>query len=119
MAADLVKQGKGARTVTLKLRFPPFETLSRSITRTDPSDLADVLFEAAAGLFERAWAENDRRPVRLLGMGAANLQPVVRQLRLGETLEMDRLAETVTDIRERFGDAAVLRAAEIDRPPPR
>ncbi len=119
VAADLVKQGKGARTVTLKLRFPPFETLSRSFTRTDPTDLADVLFDAAAGLFERAWAENDRRPVRLIGMGVANLQPVVRQLRLGETLEMDRLAETVTDIRERFGDAAVLRAAEIDRPPPR
>ncbi|MEX2081044.1 MAG: DNA polymerase IV, partial [Dehalococcoidia bacterium] len=32
VAADLVRQSRGARTVNLKLRFPPFETLTRSTT---------------------------------------------------------------------------------------
>jgi len=113
VAADLARQGRAARTVTLKLRFPPFETLSRSTTVGQPVELEDEIFQAAAGLFERAWAENERRPVRLIGLGATNLQERARQLRLGESVDADRLAETVTDLRERFGDSVVQRGAEI------
>ncbi len=119
VAADLARQQRAARTVTLKLRFPPFETLTRSITVGRTVDLADDLFEAAAGLFERAWAEHDRRPVRLIGLGATNLQERAQQLRLGETLEANRLADAVTDLRDRFGDAVVRRAAELKVPRPR
>jgi DNA polymerase-4 len=115
IAADLVRQGRAARTVTLKLRFPPFETLSRSKTAHAAIDLADDLFSLAAELFEQAWAENERRPVRLVGMGATNLQERARQLRLGETLDADRLAEAVSSLRERMGDRAVLRGAELGR----
>ena len=115
VAADLVRQGKAGRTVTLKLRFPPFETLTRSATRPSATDLADELFETAAELFERAWSENERRPVRLLGLGAMNLQAPARQLRLGETLDRDRVAETVAALRDRFGDSAVKRGAELMR----
>ena len=119
VAADLARQQRAARTVTLKLRFPPFETLTRSITVGRTVDLADDLFEAAAMLFERAWAEHDRRPVRLIGLGATNLQERAQQLRLGETLEANRLADAVTDLRDRFGDAVVRRAAELKVPRPR
>ena len=47
-------------------------------------------------------------------MGVTNLQERARQLQLGETMEASRLAETVADIRERFGDAAVVRGAELE-----
>jgi DNA polymerase IV len=113
VAADLAKQGRGARTVTLKLRFPPFETLSRSHSPAAPVVLADQLFAEAGALFERAWTENDCRPVRLIGLGVANLQERGRQLGFGETLDSDRLAETMASMRERFGDGALRRAAEI------
>ncbi len=113
VAADLAQQSRSARTVTLKLRFPPFETLTRSSTTAAPVSLADELFAAGAGLFERAWAENGRRPVRLIGMGAANLTERAHQMKLGETMEASRLSDTVADIRERFGDQAVRRAAEM------
>jgi len=113
IAADLVGQSRSARTVTLKLRFPPFETLTRSLTTPAPVDLADELFAAGAGLFERAWTENGRRPVRLIGLGAANLTERAHQMKLGETMEASRLSETVAGIRERFGDRAVRRAAEM------
>jgi DNA polymerase-4 len=115
VAADLARQERSARTVTLKLRFPPFETLTRSTTTPVPLCLPDDLFATAAELFERTWAENDLRPVRLLGMGVMNLQERARQLRLGETLEPDHLAATVSELRERFGEAAVQRAAELER----
>lgn len=113
VAADLTRQARSARTVTLKLRFPPFETLTRSLTPPVAIDIADQLYEAAVDLFERAWAENDHRPVRLLGLGATNLRERARQLRLGEELGADRLADTVSEIRDRFGDTALKRGAEL------
>jgi DNA polymerase-4 len=116
IAADLGHNGRAARTVTLKLRFPPFETLTRSVTAGTTVELADDLYELAAVLFERAWEENARRPVRLIGMGATNLQERARQLRLGETLDANRLADAVTGLRDRFGDSVVRRAAELRHP---
>jgi DNA polymerase-4 len=113
IAADLAQQGRSARTVTLKLRFPPFDTLTRSWTGAGTIELADEIFDAAAALFERAWAENGKRPVRLLGTGVTNLQERARQLRLGETLERDHLAEAVSDLRGRFGERVIRRASEM------
>lgn len=115
VAADLAEQGRAARTVTLKLRFPPFETLTRSVTAETTLELADEIFEAAADLFERAWVENDRRAVRLIGLGVANLRERARQLRLGETLHADRVARAVAEVRGRFGEDAIRRAAEFGR----
>jgi DNA polymerase-4 len=115
VAADLARNERSARTVTLKLRFPPFETLTRSWTAPVAVDLADEIYEAATNLFERAWRENGFRPVRLIGVGATNLQERGRQLRLGESLEPGQLAETVAGLRGRFGDRAVVRAAELAR----
>jgi DNA polymerase IV len=114
IARDLTRQEKSARTVTLKLRFPPFETLTRSWTSPSTLDLADELYEAALQLFDRAWREHELRPVRLIGIGATNLGERRRQLRLGESLEADHLADTVAGLRDRFGDAAVRRAAELN-----
>ena len=113
VAKDLERGERAARTVVLKLRFPPFETLTRSWTAPTQVALADEIFEAGAALFERAWRAQGQRPVRLIGLGVMSLRPRARQLQLGETLEADRLAETVSALRERFGDDSVRRAAEI------
>ena len=43
--------------------------LTRSVTSPQPFHLAGELFESAAALFERVWAENGKRPVRLVGLG--------------------------------------------------
>jgi DNA polymerase-4 len=119
VAVDLARHGRAGRTVTLKLRFPPFETISRSVTTGIPVELAGEIHTSAVSLFERAWDENGRRPVRLIGLGVSNLQEQARQLRLGESAEGPpaRLQEAVHAIRDRFGDAAVRRAAELSPPP--
>lgn len=117
VAADLAGQARAARTVTLKLRFPPFETLTRSVTSQRPLQLAKEIFEAGAMLFERAWAENARRPVRLIGLGVTNLQEAAHQLGLGETMEAGHLSRAVADLRGRFGEGIIRRGAEVARPP--
>jgi DNA polymerase-4 len=113
---ELAIGGKAARTVSLRLRFPPFETLSRSFTPRVAVDLADEIFLQGAALFEKAWEENERRPVRLIGLGVHNIVERARQLRLGETMEADRLQGTVETLRDRFGDSSVRRANELNSP---
>ncbi len=113
VAHDLARNRQAARTVVLKLRFPPFETLTRSWTVVGQVALADDIFRAGVDLFERVWCEEGRRPVRLIGIGVTNLRPRARQLKLGETLEADRLAEAVSALRDRFGEGSLRRAAEM------
>lgn len=60
-----------ARTVQLKLRLSPFETLTRRRTLGEPTQSDAVLFGVAAELFERAWSPD--RGVRLLGVSGAGL----------------------------------------------
>lgn len=117
VARDLARSGLAARTVVLKLRFPPFETLTRSWTGVGQVALADEIFEAGAELFERAWREEGERPVRLIGLGVMNIGQPARQLKLGETFEADRLADTVNTLRDRFGEDSVRRATEIASDP--
>ncbi|HKS90963.1 MAG TPA: DNA polymerase IV [Tepidiformaceae bacterium] len=113
IAADLARQGRAGRTVTLKLRFPPFETLTRSATPGHGLELADEIAAAAIALFDRTWDANGRRPVRLIGAGVTNLQQRGRQLAFGEQPGRDVLEERLRGLRDRFGDTIVRRGAEI------
>lgn len=70
--ADRLREGRLlARTVTVKVRLADFTSLTRSQTLLEPTDEADVLMEAAAGLLERA--APGTTPVRLVGLSASNL----------------------------------------------
>jgi DNA polymerase-4 len=69
-AAWLVKKGLVARTVTIKVRYDDFTTVTRSDTR-DPTSDADEIARRAVALLDRTDAA--RRPVRLLGAGVHNL----------------------------------------------
>jgi DNA polymerase-4 len=58
------------RIITLKLKTAEFRILTRSATLADPTQLAEVLFQAANPLLERA---ADGRRFRLIGVGASDL----------------------------------------------
>jgi len=66
----LRRKGLVARTVTIKVRYENFTTITRSDSRPPTSDPADIVRRAVA-LLERTDA--GRRPVRLLGAGVHNL----------------------------------------------
>jgi DNA polymerase-4 len=82
----LVRKGIKARTVTIKVRYDDFRTITRSHSQEATSDPDDIVSRATA-LLEKT--EAGRRPIRLLGAGVYNLEslepPVViddPQLRL-------------------------------------
>jgi DNA polymerase-4 len=68
-AAWLVRRGVWARTVTIKVRYDDFTTVTRSDTRAATQD-ADGIAHRAVALLHKT--EAGRRPVRLLGAGVTN-----------------------------------------------
>jgi DNA polymerase IV len=72
IAARLRRHGLSGRTVTVKIRYGDFETITRSETLEAATDRSDLLRGAAGGLFER-WARGGFRPVRLIGGSVSGL----------------------------------------------
>lgn len=103
-----------ARTVTLKLRYASFQTITRSTTLATPTDGATALHAETAALIDALRLERVR--VRLIGLGTSNLVPVgaARQLGLYDDDRWGRLERAADVARGRFGDAAVTRGALLD-----
>jgi DNA polymerase-4 len=71
VAASLDKKKLCARTVTIKVRYADFSTVTRSYTGAAPVRAGGEIAAQAVALLERT--EAGRRPVRLLGVGAHGL----------------------------------------------
>ncbi|MGH8765499.1 MAG: DNA polymerase IV, partial [Burkholderiales bacterium] len=71
VAGSLEKKQLVARTVTLKLRYADFTTVTRNHTAEPPTRVAAAFIERAQALLGRTDAA--QRPVRLLGVGAHGL----------------------------------------------
>ncbi|HSC26145.1 MAG TPA: DNA polymerase IV [Vicinamibacterales bacterium] len=69
-AAWLERKGLACRTVTIKVRYSDFTTITRSDTRPPTRDAAEIAARAVA-LLDRT--EAGARPVRLLGASVHNL----------------------------------------------
>ena len=106
VASRLRAHGVAARTVTLKVRFGDFATISRATTVADPIDNGTEIAAAARRLLEQV----DVAPgVRLLGVSASNLgERTARQLTLdGDAHEWDDASRAVDEVRRRFGTEAI------------
>jgi DNA polymerase-4 len=101
------KRNIKARTVTLKLRYADFHTLTRSRTLWPTSselELYPVVREMLTAARTRAL------PVRLLGLQLSNLG-VYEQLSLFD--QNDKLGAVVDDIRERYGFSLITLGTQL------
>ncbi|WP_203335235.1 DNA polymerase IV [Nocardioides limicola] len=103
------------RTVTLRVRFADFTTLTRSRTLAEATDRTGEIHRAACGSFEALGLQRAR--IRLVGVRLEQLVPtrsVHRQLVLGEPergwSEVEQAMDAAT---RRFGRAAVRPASLI------
>ena len=107
------RHGLRARGVTVKIRYGDFETITRSTTLEEATDLSAAFRAAAADLFDR-WAAASFRPVRLIGVTASRFSEGGAQLGLFGAADDERkrrLDRTLDALAERFGAGAVHRGA--------
>lgn len=121
VAARLRDAGRVARTVQLKLRYADFRTITRSRTFSEPTDLAADLVRTGAELLAGVDLGSG---IRLLGLSAQQLTPadaVQGALPLDDSATVvgpardrwRRLERSVDEVRDRYGDAAVVPARLI------
>jgi DNA polymerase-4 len=108
----LHRRGRTARTVTIKIRWPDFETLTRQTTLDQATDDEALITETALQLFEQVWKPG--RAVRLIGMGVSNLDEQARQLGLWDpdVRREIQLHQTLKDLQTRFGKGAIWRGPD-------
>jgi DNA polymerase-4 len=112
------RRGRAGRTVTLKVRFADFTTLTRARTLPEATDVARELYLAASGLYDGLHLQRAR--IRLVGVRLEGLTDVTtspRQLALTEPGPSWREAEQAADrASARFGAGVVRPASLLDGP---
>jgi len=101
-----------AKTITLKLRYDDFRTITRSRTFADPTDVTSTLLQQARQALLK-WHKKSAGPLRLLGFGVSGLQKAgggQRQLFPEPDREKDKRLDKAFDrIRDKFGYDALRR----------
>ncbi|MFD6163279.1 DNA polymerase IV [Nocardia sp. NPDC060256] len=105
------------RTLVLRMRFDDFTRATRSHTLPEATDHTETLLCAARSLLATAMPMIQERGLTLIGLALTNLTDADPfQLSLPfEARATNTLDATLDDLRQRFGSAAVTRAALLHR----
>lgn len=115
VARELREAGFVGKTVTLKLRFSDFRTVTRRLTGEPTQDGPEIYRRGRRLLEQVPLAE----PVRLIGLSVSGLTgSTTGQLSLfaDPAIRRQRLAQAVDALARRFGDRAVIAAPLLLRP---
>lgn len=120
VAARVRSADRAARTVTLKVRWSTFETVTRSVTPGSPMSTGPAMVRALEPAVEELVG---RSGIRLLGVSASGLCEPVEQLSLlddsgaGSPSDSERAwspaSAAVDAIRQRFGRGAISPASVV------
>jgi DNA polymerase-4 len=115
-AARLRASGQVGRTISIKIRFADFTTITRSKTLPEATDVGRTVYETAVGLYQALGLERAR--LRLVGVrveGIADAAGVPTQLLLGAKESGWREADQAVDkASRRFGSGAVRPATLVE-----
>ena len=108
VGAELRQESKHTRTITLKLRYADFETITRRISSKEVTDADEVIFAGAVKLLDQALARK-RKLVRLIGVGVSNLGSYGKQLYLLDSRpqRLWHLDKAIDRIRKKYGFTAI------------
>lgn len=108
VAYELRQDNKMAGCITVKIRYPDFETTSRQ-TSIDYTFYDDELLPQAKDLFHKLYRKG--QPVRLLGVRLSELTDEAVQTNLFSNVERKtELYKAIDDVKNRFGKYAVTKA---------
>lgn len=111
VAAALRAEALRGHTVTLKIRFADFRTLTRSDSARTPTADAGELFRRAWGALQQV---ERPEPIRLIGLSVSSLRRDIdpeQLLLFGSVARAERVGRLTDELRARFGPNAVVRAS--------
>ena len=109
IAFELRKEEKVSGCVTVKLRYPDFETTSRQ-TSIPYTNADDEIIPVAKNLFHKLYKKG--QPIRLLGVRLSDLTNDAVQANLFQNIERKNiLYKAIDDVKNRFGSQSVNRAS--------
>ena len=102
----LRRKGLAGRTISLKIRFASFRTVTRSLSVEEETNLQEDIEKAALTLLGKIPLTEG---IRLTGVTVSNLAPEMERISLfdtqGDTLR--KAARAVDEIQKKFGTAAI------------
>jgi DNA polymerase-4 len=104
----LRKENYHARSLTVKIRYSDFHTITRSRTLSSPTCFDREIFETVKQLLQQNLAQD--RAVRLLGVSASALQSSGWQESLldrDKRSSWDKLYQGIDQLRDKYGDDAI------------
>lgn len=109
IAFELRKDEKVAGCITVKIRYPDFETTSRQVSI--PYTCADdEIIPVAKNLFHKLYKKG--KPVRLLGVRLSDLTSNAVQVNMFQNTERKNfLYKAIDDVKNRFGKTSLRRAS--------
>jgi DNA polymerase IV len=106
----LRKEAFKGKTITLKVRYDDFRTVSRSNTFLQATDQDDVIYKEACNLLREV---SLKQPLRLIGLTLHNLtDKLERQLSLFSETQKDNetLTKVIDVLKEKYGEKSITRA---------
>ncbi|HEG43410.1 MAG TPA: DNA polymerase IV [Phycisphaerales bacterium] len=111
VATRLRRQSLCAKTITLKLRYGDFKTITRSHSLSEPAETSDALWNSAKDIFIK-WKSSIRAgKLRLIGFGASNLSPAGKGQKLlfsdDSTEKQKHIDEAMDRIKRKYGNDTI------------
>lgn len=104
------------KTITLKVRFSSFKTVTRSHTLLEPAFLDEVIYSTALQLMDKLAGNAGKEGIRLLGITVSNLgQPGTQLSMFNENSErQERVAKVMDTLKDKFGKDIVKRGRLLE-----
>lgn len=123
VARRMRRQGLECRTVTLKLRYAPFRTITRSHTLPSATAMEKTLFQTVKHLLAKCALTRDDA-IRLIGVSVGQFSPAgsSQQISLFDDVQADvkqqDLTKVVDRLKDKFGENVLTRARLVNRDKP-
>ncbi|WP_371375143.1 DNA polymerase IV [Sporomusa aerivorans] len=108
----LRRQGLSGKTITVKIRFGSFRTITRSRTLPVAANLDETIYRTAAGALAGVTLNEG---VRLLGVTVSGLETGEGQISLfaQNDEKISAVAEAIDKVKEKYGEGAVTRGRSL------
>jgi DNA polymerase-4 len=116
VARRLRRHNLRGTTIQIKVRFADFQTITRSVTVTEPCNTTKPIWQCAARLLDTRLPKN-HLPIRLLGMGVSGFENRAAQgdLFSEDGREQEQIDSIADQINAKFGVSSLHRASLVKR----